>query len=147
MLIMKKKNQQTTAKAWKITQHAKLHRFYMIEKSNWLLKIFCLNLSISCYDRFISVVGKLPVKWTSLLVSSADDLCKQIGPRSGPTKCRAWSWSKLFDTLMVFLKEFFEKVQIEKNQQTTKKHEKLPSRQRVEQISWWNGILYFLTLD
>ena len=28
---------------------------------------------------------------------------------------------------MVFLKQFFEKVAIEKNQQTTKKHEKLPS--------------------
>ena len=37
-----------------------------------------------------------------LLVSSADNLCKQFGPRSG---------SKLFDTLIVFLKEFFLKVQ------------------------------------
>ena len=33
-------------------------------------------------------------------------------------------WIHLFDTLMVFLKEFFEKVDFEKNQQTTKKHEK-----------------------
>ena len=41
------------------------------------------------------------------LVLSADNFCKQFGPRSGPTKCRAWSVSKLFDTLMVFLKEFF----------------------------------------
>ena len=32
---------------------------------------------------------------------------------------------------MVFPKEFFEKVDFEKNQQTTKKHEKLSSRQRV----------------
>ena len=31
---------------------------------------------------------------------------------------------------MVFLKEFFEKVDIE-NQQMTKKHEKIPMRQRV----------------
>ena len=36
---------------------------------------------------------------------------------------------KLFDALMVFLKEFFQKVNFEKNQQTTKKHEKLPSMQ------------------
>ena len=36
---------------------------------------------------------------------------------------------KLFDTLLVFLKEFLEKVNFEKNQQTTKKHSKLPSRQ------------------
>ena len=32
---------------------------------------------------------------------------------------------------MVFLKEFFEKVEFEKNQQTTKKHAKLPRGQRV----------------
>ena len=54
-------------------------------------------------------------------VLSADYLCKQFGPRSGSTKCRAWSGSKLFDTPMVFLKEFCKKVEFEKNQQTTKK--------------------------
>ena len=32
-----------------------------------------------------------------LLVSSADNFCKQFGPRSVPTKCRAWSGSNLFD--------------------------------------------------
>ena len=32
---------------------------------------------------------------------------------------------------MVFLKEFFEKVDFEKNQQTSKKRAKLPIRQRV----------------
>ena len=48
-----------------------------------------------------------------LLVVSADNLCKQFGSRSG---------SKLFDTLMVFLKEFFEKADFEKYQQTKKKH-------------------------
>ena len=64
-----------------------------------------------------------------LLVSSADILCKQFGPRPGPTECRTWSGYRLFHTLMVFLKEFFEKVDFNKNQQTTKKHEKLISRQ------------------
>ena len=45
-----------------------------------------------------------------LLVSSADNLCKQLGPRSGLTKCQAWSGSKLFDTLIVFIpKRFFSK--------------------------------------
>ena len=33
----------------------------------------------------------------------------------------------MFDSLMVFLKEFFEKVDFEKNQTITKKHERLPS--------------------
>ena len=49
-----------------------------------------------------------------LLVSSADNLCKQFGPRSGLTNCQAWSGSKLFDILMLFLKEFFEKSNFEK---------------------------------
>ena len=45
--------------------------------------------------------------------SSAADLCKQFGPRSGPTR------SKLFDSLIVFLKEL-KKVHFEKSQQMTK---------------------------
>ena len=49
-----------------------------------------------------------------LLVPSAYNICKQFGPRSHPTKCRAWSGSKLFDTLTVFLNEFFEKVDFKK---------------------------------
>ena len=57
---------------------------------------------------------------------SADNFCKQFGPRSGPTKRQAPSGSNLFDTLIVFLKEFVEKVDFEKNQQTTKKHENFP---------------------
>ena len=56
------------------------------------------------------------------LKSSTDTFCKQFGPRSGPTACRSSSGSKLFDTLQVFLKEFFEKVNFEKEtqQMTTK---------------------------
>ena len=42
-----------------------------------------------------------------LQVPSADHLCKQFGPRSGPTMHQACTGSKLYDTLMVFLKEFF----------------------------------------
>ena len=61
-----------------------------------------------------------------LLVWSADNLCKQFGPIPGPTKCLVWSGSNLFDTQVVFLKEFIEKVDFEKNQQMTKKHEKFP---------------------
>ena len=37
-------------------------------------------------------------------MSSADSLCKQVGPRSGQMKSRACSGSKLFDTFMEFLK-------------------------------------------
>ena len=35
-----------------------------------------------------------------------DNLCKQFGPRSGPTTCRSWSGSKPFDILIELLKEF-----------------------------------------
>ena len=56
-----------------------------------------------------------------LLVSSSDNFCKQFGSRSGPTKCRAWSGSKLFDTLMVFLKDFFENGDFEKISKKDKK--------------------------
>ena len=42
--------------------------------------------------------------------SSADNIHKQFGPRSGPTECWSCSGSKLFDTLIVFLKEFLETV-------------------------------------
>ena len=49
-----------------------------------------------------------------LQVSSADNIGKQFGPRSGPTNCQALSGSNLFDILMVFLKEFFQKVYFEK---------------------------------
>ena len=47
-----------------------------------------------------------------LLVPSAENICKQFGPRPG---------SKLFDTLIIFLKEFFENTDFGKIQQTTKK--------------------------
>ena len=53
---------------------------------------------------------------------SADNFCKQFGPRSGLIKCQAGSGSKLFDTLMVFLKEFLEKVDFEKKSADGKKN-------------------------
>ena len=49
-----------------------------------------------------------------LLMSSAENLCKQYGPRSGPTTCRARSGSNMFDSLMVILKEFFKNVDLKK---------------------------------
>ena len=55
-----------------------------------------------------------------LLVSSADNFCKKIGPRLGPDsdpKC---------STLIIFLIEFFEKVDFEKIRQQ-KKMKKNPS--------------------
>ena len=45
------------------------------------------------------------------LVSSADNFCKHFGPRS---KMSGRSKSKAFDSMMVFLKDFFECVDFEK---------------------------------
>ena len=63
-----------------------------------------------------------------LLVSSADNICKQIEvPRSGWTFCQAGVGSNLFDTQMLFLKEFIEKnIFLKKNPLDKKAHEKFP---------------------
>ena len=66
-----------------------------------------------------------------LPVTSADNFGKQFGPWSGLTNRPAWSGSKLFDILMVFLKEFFQKVNFEKISRRQKKHKKFPSMQWV----------------
>ena len=61
-------------------------------------------------------------------VSSANNVSKQFGPRSGWTIRWAYSGYKLFDTLMVILKDlFFKKVILDKNQHTAKRHTKVTS--------------------
>ena len=52
-------------------------------------------------------------------------------------------------TLIVFLKEYFDKFNFEKGQQTTKNCENLPIMQRVEAISISNleHVLFFITMD
>ena len=64
-----------------------------------------------------------------LLVSSADYFCKQFGPRSGPTKRRAWVLSGLIWSQTVWHSDGIHEIIFRKswfwkqNQQTTKKHE------------------------
>ena len=58
-------------------------------------------------------------------LSSADNLCKQFGPRSGPREHWSLTESKLFDTLIMFLKKCFENVNVEKSEQTTTKEFRL----------------------
>ena len=53
------------------------------------------------------IVTVLCYTWKQLNLSSADNHCKLSGPRSEPKECRSWSGSKLFDTLIVFLKDLF----------------------------------------
>ena len=84
-----------------------------------------------CLQSSIIIVLPPGISFYSILMSSADNFCKQFGPRSGLTERRDISGSKLFDTLIVFLKELFEKVDFEKSQQTTKNVGKFPRGQRV----------------
>ena len=55
-----------------------------------------------------SVVKELRQQAASFL--SANALCRQFGPRSGLTKCQAWSRSNLFDALKLFWKNIMKKV-------------------------------------
>ena len=59
-----------------------------------------------------------------ILVSSIDDLRKQFEPRSGPTTRQAWSGSKLYDPLMVFMKKYIENVNFKRNRQKNTQHAK-----------------------
>ena len=68
----------------------------------------------------------------SLAASESDNLCKQFVPRSGPTKCRAYSGFKLFESLVVFMKNLFEKKIILKTNSVCK----IPSMQRAIQNSY-----------
>ena len=54
----------------------------------------------------------------------SDNLCEQFDPDQDR--------SKLFDTLMVFLKDFLKKLILKKNKQMTKRHEKLHYWQIVQ---------------
>ena len=66
-----------------------------------------------------------------LLVSSADNLCKQFGTRSRPTEPLVWPGTKCLTLWWYSWKNFSKKLILKKNQQTTKKHAKLPSRQSL----------------
>ena len=79
--------------------------------SEFACSLLAVYLSLLKFRQFEVHTLSFPCKQQLLL--SADNLCKQFGARSGPTEPR----SKLFDTLIVFLKEFLEKSQ----------HGKLPS--------------------
>ena len=63
-------------------------------------------------------------------MSSADKLCNSLDPDQGRQKVGS-DLDQNSLTLMVFLQESFKKVDLKKKQ-TTIKHAKFPSRQRVK---------------
>ena len=75
-----------------------------------------------------------------LPVSSADNLGKQLGPKSGPTNRRTRLGSKLFDILIVLVKVFFPNVNFEKNkQQTTKSVKNYPVCNELKPLASCNS--------
>ena len=68
---------------------------------------------------------------------------KQFGPRSGLTKCQAWSGSgsKLFDTLIVFEKDNFEKRSADDN----KRMKNYPACKKLkkQRKNWMSCLLSF----
>ena len=70
-------------------------------------------------------------------LSSAENLCKQFGPKSGLIECLSWSGSKPFDTLIVFLKEYFEKVILKK---VGRRQQSMKNYQACEKSKWVSTI-------
>ena len=69
-------------------------------------------------------------------------ICKQFGPRSGPTKRRAWSGSKLLGIQLIFPKDHLGKTTtineliLKKYQQTTKPWQITSKARRVNELKW-----------
>ena len=76
------------------------------------------------YSDFISNSFLASGNFCRLLTTFADSLDPY-------QECRSWSGSKLFDTLILFLKEFFEKVNFEKSQQMTLKAWKITHHAKI----------------
>ena len=69
-----------------------------------------------------------PGSWR--LLTSADSLCKQFGPRSGPTRRRSISRPELFDSMIVFLNNLKSLILKKKSADDNKNI--TPSMQRVK---------------
>ena len=119
----KKRSKQCGPRSSLIWIHTVCHRGFLNssadEKSRRLVAIGALRVNL------IFVVS------SDHFLSFADNLCKQFVPKSAPTKCRTWSGSKLFDTLMVFLKYFLKKLILKKKKKRQRKHIKLSGIQRM----------------
>ena len=110
--------------SWRI---AILHFIEMCKKLDinaTKIPLYCTQSSKTPYStnwfKCIHGLSKQVVYFTlCLVVSSADYLCKQFGPRSGTTKRRARTGSKPLDTLVVFLIFFLMLILKKTTQHTT----------------------------
>ena len=95
----------------------------MYKQMDGNLHIYTYGLCQHMREKKFTFPRTKPTLALCLQVLFADNLCKQFGSRSGPTK----SGSKLYDILMVSLNEFFVKDAFEKNQQTIKRMKNYPA--------------------
>ena len=132
-------------------------RFHITVKNSYQPVYLWASLGIQATWIWWSGLQLWPFWWLSasthsLLVaatlSSADSLCKQFGPGSGLTFCRSWSGSKLFDTPILFLKEFIEKIKFEKKcPQTTTKAWKITQHPEITNSQLMSWILHTVQLN
>ena len=109
--------------------------FSVREGRLYMVAMFCSKIKFWIFhsweydlELFIVLIVFFTLCLPAETLSSADYLCKQFGPRSGPT---AWSWTQTVWHSDSLPERIFEKVNFVKSQQTTKNHEKLPSKQWV----------------
>ena len=121
-------------KDWSQSNEYDILKTDFVFKTDFILKTG-LDLSARQFECTRNPVGIVTNLFLTLLsaVSSADNRCKRFAPRSGPTKRRARSGSKLSDTLMVFLKEFFEKVNFEKISRRQKSVQNYPACKELKE--------------
>ena len=85
---------------------------------------------------------------STICLKPGDDLCKQFGPRSGPTKRKTLSGSKLFDTRIMFLTEFLKRTKffckISADDKKIKKND--PAMYTCYSTFWNNVIIYFIVI-
>ena len=99
--------------------------------------------ALVCWELEKKKDGILNFPWKQQLLSSADNFCNMFGPSTGLTECRSWIGFRPFDTLIVFLIFFFEKVNFEENQQMTNKSmKKIPRMHiRIQYLSYGQTIM------
>ena len=82
------------------------------------LQVFNNSPDETSYYRYVDYICIFVTHCLLSVVCCRHNLCNQFESRSGLTD--------LLETLIILLKEFFEKVDFKKNQQTTKKHGNYP---------------------
>ena len=61
----------------------------LVDQTQCLLRVHTDECTCDAVEEDVPENGNILLFNLCLLASSADNICKQFGPRSGPTKCRS----------------------------------------------------------